>query len=483
MGKDLAGAATPRRPKSMTRDLTEGSPTRVLVMFTLSMIATSAMSYVYSMTDSMMASWFVSKYAMGAISSITPAYSLIDGFLSATISGFAIYAGRIFGAGDERRLRRIMGNAVLLSLILVVPVSVLSFLFAGQFATLMNVPTSFHADAAGYFAIIMAGTPISAVTWLLAGMFRALGDSKSSLYRAAIGGALNVCFNFLFMAVIPLGVAGAALGTVCASTVNAAMCLWQLKYRMPLLHFGGADMRISKPLVRVLLSNALPMGLLSSVVSVGAMVLQIAVNGQSEEVITGIATGGRLLNITWLLIQNFESALVYFSAQNLGAGRYERVRLGYRGCMRIMLGIGAFCALFSIGFGESFYRLFIGWGNDAETMAILKYAKQYIFTQLIFFPFMAGLCAPRGALKGIGNTVPAVLCGVIELVARITVSMLSVYVPMSEELKLGILYFAGPAAWVGATIFLLILLPRAFRRMERLHQREQEKDAALEAVH
>ncbi len=465
--------------KAMTRDLTQGSPMRVIVMFTLSMIATSMMSYVYGITDSIMVSWFVDTHAMGAISAITPAYSMMDGVMSATISGFAIYAGRVFGAGDRQRLRRLMANAVRISAIIVLPVSLLSVIFAGPFADLMNIPQSFRADAVAYFAIIMGASPISAVVWLCSGMFRALGDSKSALYRSAVSGALNVVFNFIFLAVIPMGVAGAALGTVCANAVSAGMCLGQLKYRMPLLHFGRADIKLSKPIVRILLSNGLPMGLLNSVVSIGSLVLQIAINGHSESVITGISIGGKLLSLMWIIIQNFESSMVYFGAQNLGAGKYERVRSGYRSTFLLTLVLSGICTAVCIFFGEYFYRLFLGWGSDPETLEILKYAKLYIFTQTVFFPFMVGLCIPRGTLKGIGNTVPAVLCGVIELIARIAVSAVSVFVPLPESVELGILFFAGPAAWVGATIFLLLLIPRSFGKMKTLHDKEEREKAEL----
>ncbi len=462
--------------KSMTRDLTQGSPIRVIVMFTMSLVATSMMSYVYGITDSIMVSWFVDTHAMGAISAIAPAYSMMDGIMSATIGGFAIYAGRVFGAGDSQRLRPLMANAVTISALLVLPVTVISTVFAGQFTDLMNVPAGFRADSIAYFIIIMGASPISAVTWLCSGMFRALGDSKSSLYRSAIGGALNVVFNFIFLSVIPMGVAGAALGTVCASAVNAGMCLWQFKYRMPLLHFGRADAKPSKPMVKILLSNGIPMGLLSSVVSVGALILQIAVNGHSEAVITGISIGGKLLSLMWIIIQNFESTMVYFGAQNLGAGRYDRVRQGYRATFLVTLVLAGIGTALCIFFGEYFFRLFVGWGSEPETFEILKYAKMYIVTQTAFFPFMVGLCIPRGTLKGIGNTVPAVLCGIIELVARIAVSVLSVTLSMTEQLALGILFFAGPAAWVGATVFLLILIPKSLQKMKVLHDKEERKN-------
>lgn len=465
----------------MVKDLTRGKPTRLIVMFALSMLASSMMSYVYSTTDSMMVSWYVDKHALGAISAISPMMGLIDGFASATIGGFAIFAGRVFGSGDYAHLRKLMANASMLAAIFVVPMTLISCGGASIIVSLMQTPESFHDNATVYFLIVMAAMPISAVSWVCASMFRALGDNKTPLIISGICGALNVVFNFFFLVVLNVGIAGAALGTVCATTVGSVMYILFLKKRMPLLQFGFEDLHVSKPIVKILLANGVPMGLLSSVITIGALILQIAINGHSENVITGIATGGRLLSIIWIFIQVFESALVYFCAQNLGAGEYGRIRQGYRSTAVIMLIMGAIAAFFSIFFGEYVHRLYVGWGNEPDTLEIIKYANEYIFTQVIFFPFMVGLCAPRGALKGIGNTVPAVLCGVIELIARIAVSLVSVFAPISMEVKLWILYFAGPAAWVGATVFLLILLPRAFRKME-LHHTPKETSGARPEV-
>lgn len=459
----------------MVKDLTQGKPRQVIVMFAISMLATSLMSYVYSTTDSMMVSWFVDKHALGAVSSISPPMGMIEGFLASMIGGFAIFAGRVFGSGDRERLRKLMANATMLTAVTVIPVTILSCTFSNGVLTLMNLPESFRDGARVYYLIIMAAMPVSSIGWVCAGMFRALGDSKTPLIISGICGALNVVFNFIFLKPIPMGIAGVAIGTVCSNVVGAVMYVVLLKRRMPLLLFGKADLHFSRPTVKILLSNGIPMGLLASVINIGATILQIAVNGHEETVVTGIATGGKLLSMVWIFIQVFESALVYFCAQNLGAGRYDRVREGIRSTTIIMLIIGAACAAFSIFCGEFVYRLYVGWGDDPETTAIIKYASQYIFTQVIFFPFMVGLCSPRGALKGIGKTVPAVMCGVIELVARVVVSVISVYANISADAKLWILYFAGPAAWVGATIFLLILLPRALKQMEQRHGAKKDE--------
>lgn len=458
----------------MVKDLTKGSPAKLIIAFALSMLASSMMSYVYSTTDSMMVSWYVDTHALGALSSISPAIGLIDGFLAATIGGFAIFAGRVFGSGDREHLRKLMANATILAAILVVPFTLLSCGGASLIVELMNTPESFRDNATVYFVIVLAAMPISAVQWVCASMFRALGDNKTPLLISGICGALNVVFNFIFLVIVNMGISGAALGTVCATTVGSVMYLVFLKKRMPLLLFGREDLHLSKPIIRILLSNGLPMGLLNTVITVGALILQIAINGQDESVITGIATGGRLLSIVWIFIQVFESALVYFCAQNLGAGEYGRIRQGFRSTAIIMMILGALSAVLCIFFGEYVHRLYVGWGNEPETLEIIRYAQEYLFTQVIFFPFMVGLCAPRGALKGIGNTIPAVLCGVIELVARILVSAVSVLAPIPDDSKLWILYFAGPAAWVGATVFLMILLPRSFKKMEQHHHGKEQ---------
>ncbi len=441
----------------MVKDLTKGQPLKLIVTFMLSMLVASIMSYVYSTTDSLMASWFVSPDALGAISSASPAYDLISGFASTTISGFSIFVGNIFGAGDLRKLRNVIANAVYLTVILTGFATLICVIFCRTFVLWMNTPDSFVDMATSYLSIVMFGMPISAVSWLYGGMFRALGDSKTPVYVSAISGLSNVVFNALFMGVFQLGIAGAAYGTVCANAVSAVLMLLLLKKRMNLLIFGKSDMKVSFPTIKILLSNGIPLGLMTSVVSIGSMILQIALNGHGEAVVTGVYVGGRVLSLFWMFFINFENAIVYFGAQNMGAGQVSRIRTGVRQTLFLCLGIGAVCTALAFPFAKYIFMLFAG--NDA---AILDVAQQYLFTQIAFFPFMVTLTTWRGGLKGLGNTIPAVLCGVIELICRVVVSFC-----FSDNRM--ILFFAGPAAWVFASVFLAILYPRTLKKRERQH--------------
>ena len=305
---------------------------------------------------------------------------------------------------------------------------------------------------------VLAVLPISAIGWVCAGMFRALGDSKTPLIIGAISGISNVFFNALFLVGFGMGIEGAAYGTLCACALSSSLYLYFLFTRMRMLLFGIRDLKPSRPIVKILLSNGFPLGLLSSVVTLGAMILQIAVNGNGEEVVTGVALGNRVLALIWMVFACYETSIVYFCAQNLGAKRVDRIRGGVRNTLLLNFALGAVVAFLTIFFGKYIYMLFLGTAENAD--AIIRYAELYLLSQMVFFPCMVMLSIWRGGLKGLGSTVPAVLCGVIELIARVAVSFFFAQ-------KLDLLFMAGPLAWVFTSIFLAILYPKMLRASER----------------
>ncbi len=454
-------------PRSLTKDLTKGNPTKLIVAFAMSMLISSLMSFVYNTTDSLMVSRFVSADAMGAISAVSPISTLIESLAAAVVSSFSIYAGQVFGSGDFKRLRRIMANSSYLAAVFALSVALVGTLLCRKLVLVMNTPAGFVDMATSYYFVIALSHPVAAVTWLCAGMFSATGDSKTPLLISLISGGSNVVFNFLFMGILKIGIAGAAWGTLCAISLGSVLYLYFLKTRLRVLLFGKEDASPSGEIIKTLLVKGVPLGMVSSVITAGAMILQIAINGHGEDVVTGIATANRLIYFIWKIFQSFEQALLYFCAQNLGARRIDRVRQGVRGTAFLNMGVGAVCALIAVLFGKYVYMLFVG--NDT---AIINVAHEYLVRQVIFFPIMVTLCIWRGSLKGLGSTVPAVVCGVIELVTR---ALLCLF--FADNLQL--LYFAGPIAWGCTSAFLAVLYPLVCKREER---RIKEQIRAEEAA-
>lgn len=448
----------------MVKDLTKGSPTKLITTFAMTMLIGSMMSYIYGFTDSLMVGWFVNTDALGAVSSSSAAMLLLNNLSSTIISAFSITAGHIFGAGDHKGLKRMMANATYLTAAITIVITVVSLIICRPLVILMQTPEEMLEMSVTYLTIVILAKPLAAPSWLLGGMFRALGDTKTPLYIGLINGFGNVVFNFIFLYVFPMGIAGAALGTLCATATGSLLYLILFKKRMHMLHFGKEDATVSLPMIKRLLGIGVPLGLESGVTSAGSMILQAAVNSHGAVAVTGIAMGTKIMSLFWIFFSVFESALLCFCAQNLGAGQFKRIRRGVRNTLYIFLGIGGFVLLMCLTTLDRFvYMAFVG--NDVP---ILELAHQYLITQIVFFPCIAMLFAWRAGLKALGSTVPTLFCGVVELVARLTVSLF-----FANDLQT--LFFAGPMAWVGSSIFVAILYPIVVRRTQRKMEAHDEQ--------
>ena len=284
----------------MARDMTRGRPSKILITFAFSILTSSILNYVYNATDSAMVSYFVDKHALGAISSITPTITLIQGLLLGLLSGFSITISRAFGAKLKEKMKKALANGIFIAFLIVVPIMIISFFAASPITYAMNVPEQFRGDAIAYFLVIILALPISGTSWMCAGLFRAFGDSRTPMIISACCGALNVFFNYVFLAIIPLGVAGAAIGTVCASAIGTVIYLIVLLRTTPEIKFKLADIRPRSALIKELLNDGIALAMLDFVVSAGQVVLQRAINSFEPAVITGVAAGSKLVNLLWL---------------------------------------------------------------------------------------------------------------------------------------------------------------------------------------
>jgi Na+-driven multidrug efflux pump len=279
-----------------------------------------------------------------------------------------------------------------------------------------------------------------------------------------LSGALNVVFNFIFLKIIPLGVAGAAIGSICASIVGIVLYVVFIRTKMSILIPKREDMHLDKSLVKPLLTSGFVMMSQGAIVQVASLVRQIAVNGFDEYVVTGMSTGDKLIYFSWMIIMSFESALIYFAAQNSGAGKISRIKDGWKYTLTVTFVIAALIAALFIGFGKYFYGLFLGFGDDVATVSVTEYAGSYVISQMIFFPFMALLSSTRGAVKGMGKNLATVMCGVLELVACALSVLIVNLVPMSQSLKLGVIYLSLPLAWILTSLVVLVLFIRAIKK-------------------
>jgi Na+-driven multidrug efflux pump len=290
---------------------------------------------------------------------------------------------------------------------------------------------------------------------------------------SACCGVLNVFFNYIFLAVVPLGVAGAALGTVCASVLGAVAHVVIMLRNIPQSRIAISDMLPRASLMKELLNDGMAIALMNFVVNGGQVIIQRAINGFDPVVITGVSSGSKLVNLIWIIALALESALIYLCSQNDGAGKIDRVKKGIKASLIINTVACVGCVGIMLIFQEPLLRIFIGGGVDSDTLLTLEHASTYLVTQLSFLPAIILMSCFRGTVRGLGSSIPTVACGIIELVCRLVVMVICESSSFAENVKIIIIYLAGPAAWVGAVVLLAVVIPVILKRKQNKIFKEQ----------
>ena len=193
----------------MTKDMTQGSPVRHILLFSIPLLIGNVFQQFYSMVDTIIVGRFVGVDALAAVGSTGSLVFLINGFALGLTSGFSVMVSQRFGANDEKGLRKAVSSSVVLCTALVIILTTISLIAAKPLLHLMNTPDNIFNDAYTYVAIIFAGIITTVAYNMMASILRALGDSKSPLYFLIISSVLNIILDLVFIINFKMGVAGA----------------------------------------------------------------------------------------------------------------------------------------------------------------------------------------------------------------------------------------------------------------------------------
>ena len=275
----------------MARDLTTGSPMRLIWSFALPTLFGMLFQQFYNMMDTMIVGQLLGASALASVGSTSSINFFVIGFCMGVCNGFAIPVAQRMGAGDYSQMRRCVANAGWLSALFAVVLTVFTGLFCRTILTVMRTPEDIFDGAYWYILIIFLGIPTTFLYNLLAAVIRALGDSKTPVYFLAISSVLNIALDLLLILYCHAGVAGAALATVISQGVSGLACLVFMVKRFPILHMTAEERRLDGRTCRTLCLMGIPMGLQYSITAIGSIVLQSAVNGLGSRYVASVAAG------------------------------------------------------------------------------------------------------------------------------------------------------------------------------------------------
>jgi len=427
----------------MPRNLTTGSPARVIALFTLPLLIGNLFQQGYQFTDAAVVGRLIGVDALASVGASGSLVFLLLGFTFGAASGLAIPVARAFGAGDLAAMRRHVAAGVLVSTGVAITITAVGCVGARPLLTLMQTPAELVEDATTFLTISFAGAAVTMAYNFLSAVIRALGDSRTPLVFLVIACVLNAGLVFAFIGVLRLGVAGAALATVLAQLTSVVLCVALIARRMPQLRLARRDWTLLPDELQESARIGLTMGFQMSVIGIGTVVLQYAINGLGSDAVAATTTAMRVDFLAVAPLASFGIAMTTFVAQNRGARQWARIRTGVLHTSFLTWVVAAGLGAVIIAFGTPIVRLFVGEGEDA----VVELAHQYLVINGALYPILASLFLLRNAIQGLGSTGIPTVAGFMELVFRSAAGLFLV----------GPLGFAGvalaaPLAWVGALV-------------------------------
>ncbi|GAB3271473.1 MATE family efflux transporter [Microbacterium lacusdiani] len=440
----------------MASTLTTGSPWRVILSFTVPLLLGNVAQQLYQFVDTVVVGRWLGVDALAAVGATGPLLFLLLGFAWGLTSGFAIPTAQAYGARDDDAVRRSVASGAILTGIASVVITVVAPLVARPGLELLQTPPELLEAATVFTQVSFLGAGATMFFNQLSGIIRAIGDSRTPLLFLALACGLNVVLVILMVGPLGWGVAGAALATVLSQAVSVALCLLYVWRRMPVLIVRRAQWRVSRADLAEHLRLGLPMGFQASIIAIGILTVQVALNTLGSEAVAAYTTASRVDSLALAFLQSLGLAVSMYTAQNLGGGRPDRIRRGVVQAVRMALVGSVLLGVVLVAFGASIIRVFVGDGADE----VVELAHLMLVINGVTYSFLGVLFVLRGALQGLGQAMVPTVTGVIELVAR-----------MFAAIALGaVLGFFGvaasnPLAWLAALFILVPAYVRAHRRL------------------
>lgn len=441
----------------MTKEMTKGSPMRLILGFALPTLLGLLFQQLYNVVDTMIVGQLLGSNALAAVGATGSLNFLVIGFCTGICSGFAIPVAQQFGAGDHERMRQFVGNGGLLCVTFGAVITLATTLLCGSILRMMDTPSDIYLQSYQYIFIIFAGIPATILYNYLSGILRALGDSKSPVLFLALSSVLNIGLDILLLSVFHWGVSGAAIATVISQLVSGLASLLYIWKKVPLLHTRISHWKASRPALAGLCGMGLPMGLQYSITALGSILLQASVNGLGTDYVAAVAASCKLSCFFACPYDAMGATMATYGGQNVGARQWDRLHSGLRACS--ILGIGYAAAALGLVFvaGNWLNALFL----DQESMSLLPIVQQFLVIQAAFYIPLAFVNIVRFLIQGMGFSPIATLAGVLEMAGR---SLMACAVPL---LGFSAACFASPAAWILADLFLFPAYFLCHRRLRR----------------
>lgn len=446
--------------RTATRNLTQGSPLRLILSFASPLLFGFLFQQFYSFVDTAIVGKVLGAAKLAAVGDTGSINFLVLGFVQGACAGFSIPIAQAFGARDEAGMRKYVSASIYLSAALSIVVAIITSLACPWMLRLMNTPEEIIDSSVSYIRIIFMGIPVTVLYNMASGILRSLGDSKTPVYFLILASLVNVVLDLVLILYVHMDVAGAAVATLISQLVSGVGCVLVMIRRFPVLRLSAEDRKPDFVLMRRLMLVGLPMGLQYSITAIGSIVVQWSVNSLGVSAVAAVAAGGKLSMFFCCVFDALATTMATYCGQNMGAREVIRIQKGVRAASMIGILYSILALLVIVLFAPVLLSIFVDAAAEPEVM---RMAVAYIrYNGLFYIPLMF-VNVLRFSIQGMGYTKVAMLAGVFEMIARTLVALFLV-----PALGFTGASLSNPAAWVLADLF---LFPCYFQVIRSLSQR------------
>lgn len=430
----------------MKQDLSTGTPWKVLLAYAAPVIGGNLFQLFYTLADSVIVGQTLGPQALAAVgtSGIISYFFLC--FIQGCTSGFSILVGQAFGAKKPEEVKRNIATSISLAGILTLTFTTLTCIFCGDILRLMNTPGDIFQQAYDYLFVIFLGMAGTMFYNLISNILRALGDSRTPLYFLIFSSMLNIVLDLAFILAFHWGVAGAAWATILSQLLATILCYLYARRSFTEMRFETRYWKWESSRYWTMFKLGFPMGFQLSIMSIGQMAMQAAVNLLGTTAVTGYTAATKVNQIAVLVNNGFGVAISGYVAQNYGAKRLDRIRKGVPSCFLMTFVCNVLIITFIFALQNQIVAMFV----SNPTTEIVGYAKDFFLIVVPFYILLGGLQTYRSATQGLGSVSGPFLSSVVQLAARVAGSFL-----LGSFWGYRGICFASPMAWISAVAVLV----------------------------
>ena len=425
-------------------DMCNGSIMDKLITFSLPLMLTSILQLMFNAVDIIVVGRFSGSQALAAVGSTTALINIFTNLFIGISLGANVLAARYFAAGRDREMSEAVHTAITLALISGIVMAFVGLGASRAALELMGTPEDVIDQSALYMRIYFMGMPFFMLYNYGAAILRAVGDTRRPLFFLGAAGLTNVALDLLLVIVIPLDVAGVAIGTVASQMISCilvirCLCKTEGSYQ---LHFSKLSIR-KVYLIRIF-QVGIPAGIQSTVINFSNAMLQSSVNSFGSTAMAGYTAANNILGFLYAAVNAVTQACMSFTSQNFGVGKYKRMDRVLLDCVILSVGVSGVLGVGAYLFGTQLLGIYTG---DAE---VIQCGMEILSITTVPY-FLCGIMdLLPGALRGMGHSaVPMVL----SVIGTVGTRILWIYVFFPYHRSLYFLFISYPGSWI-ATILM-----------------------------